>query len=85
MTDEKKRDEPFRDMAEKIAHNHGSPFGGAVVIVPPDNGGGVISTLILDTSGDAAQFWALLQTKAKYELEQLGNNNRMAQAGFQRR
>lgn len=79
------RSKPFSEMAEKIIHNEQSPFGGAVVIVPPDNGGGVISTLILDTSGDAAQFWALLQTKCKYELEQLGNNNRNAQAGFPRR
>lgn len=74
------RSKPFRQMADNIDHNKGAPFGGALVIVPPDNGGEPVSTLILDQTGDAAQFWAAVKFKAELAIQELSNQQRANQA-----
>ncbi len=75
---------PFRQMADNIDHNKDATFGGACVIVPPANGGDVISTLILDTTGDAVLFWTSVQARATQMINELGAKQATQQA-FPRR
>jgi hypothetical protein len=59
-------------MAQAIEHNaKTSKFGGAAVIVPPEGGGAPIELLILDASGDPAQFWATIVTRAKMVIDEV--------------
>ena len=71
----------FTRMAERIKHNSGQPFGGAVVIYPPANGGAPVEFLLLDDHADIAQFWATAQARIKMEVEDLDAKSR-GQQGF---
>ncbi len=69
---------PFTTMAEAITHNAGSTFGGAVVIVAPD--GTRIETLMLDASGEIAQFWSTIKTRVEIVIANLQDQQRVAQS-----
>ncbi len=66
----------FATMAKQIEHNTGSKFGGAFVIVPPDGAGDPMEALILDTTGNPAQFLMLLQAKIAHALEEISSRER---------
>jgi hypothetical protein len=70
----------FRDMADRMVLNGDKAFGGSFVIVPPKDGGAPIETLILDAKQDPAQFWAIVETKAKMALAGLDELSRNQQA-----
>lgn len=71
--------QPFRQMADRIAHNaEAAKFGGAVVIVPPEGGGDQIEVLFLDQAADAALFWSTLKSKVQMVLEQLADREKQA-------
>ena len=72
-------DEQFFQMRERIAHNAGSKFGGAVCIVPP-KGGEVISYVILDESEDEAAFWSSIMGKIQRVINKLDEKERIAGA-----
>jgi hypothetical protein len=79
----------FREMADRIDHNVDSRFAGAVVIIPPTAeqggyGGDPIEILMLDPSGNPAQFWSTLKTRVEITLAELQERER-AQTGFGRR
>lgn len=76
--------EPFTKMAERISHNVGSTFGGAVVIIPPGNNGDPIELLMLDAQGDPAQFWSTILTRIQVTIQKLQDQERIAQ-GYGRR
>jgi len=61
----------FHEMAQAIEHNEKQGFGGAVVIVPPEGGGEPISLLMLDSSGDPAQFYSTIMTRIQLVLQRL--------------
>jgi hypothetical protein len=73
----------FQKMHDNIVHNVESKFGGAAVIVPPSVTGNEqpIELLMLDTSGDPAQFLATLLTRIQQMMRQIDDQQRMAQ-GF---
>lgn len=75
---------PFTDMAQRIEHNTDATFGGAVVIIPPKNAGEQIELLMLDSAGDAAQFWSTIKTRIDLVLDKLRDQERNVQ-GFGRR
>jgi len=89
MNPEPKKDPPvsdyFRKMATAIDHNAAAGFGGAFVIIPPEGGGNPIETLILDEKQDPAQFWIMLQSKCKQQIDIADAAARNQQAGFGRR
>lgn len=66
----------FADMAKRMEHNANSKFGGAFVIVPPEGAGEPMEALILDTTGDPAQFLMLLQAKITQVLAMIDNAQR---------
>ena len=73
--------QPFTKMAERIAHNTDSTFGGAVVIVPPGQSGGEpIELLMLDAQGDPAQFWSTILTRIQVQMSKLQDAERVAQS-----
>lgn len=76
---------PFIQMAERIALNKDSNFGGAVVIVPPENGGEPIELLILDLKADPAQFWATIKTRIDIKIAELDEKQRTQQTFGMRR
>ena len=81
------KDEPFSQMAERIKRNVADGFGGACVIVAPDNGGDPIEILIVVPKGgkmDLAQFYATITSRIQTTLEELNQQNAVAQ-GFGRR
>ena len=84
VTEDNDNSKPFRKMADDIMHNANGDFGGAFVLVPPKGAGNVIATLVLDNTGDAAQFWSNLQVKCKLQLDELATASRNQQAGFRR-
>jgi len=69
----------FRVMAEKIEHNQGSAFGGAIVILPPAQGGDPVAYLSLDEAGDPVLFWSTVRTQVEQALEKLTKNSVVAQ------
>ena len=71
---------PFTDMAARIDHNEGSTFGGACVIVPPKDAGKQIEVLMLDSEGDAAQFWSTISSRITIILEDLREQTQRARA-----
>ena len=66
----------FARMAQRLEHNLDSTFGGAFVIVPPEGAGEPMEALILDTTGNPAQFLMLLQAKIAHALEEISNRER---------
>lgn len=70
----------FARMAERVLHNADSTFGGAVVIIPPKNAGEQIELLMLDSSGDPAQFWSTIQTRIALVMDKLKEQERTAVA-----
>ena len=58
---------PFKEMAVKIDHNATSTFGGAAVIIAPD--GEKIELLLLDASGDPAQFWGTIASRIEITVD----------------
>lgn len=75
---EQKTSAPFSEMARSIEHNAGQGFGGAVVIVPPAGGGEPIELLMLDSSGDVAQFFSTVQSRIAIRLQLLDDKQRIA-------
>lgn len=74
----------FRKMAERIDHNvEFSTFGGAAVICPPGGAGEPIEVLLLDSRGDAAQFWSTIQSRISIILSELQDRQQVA-GGFRR-
>lgn len=72
--------ERLRRMAARIDHNaETSTFGGAVVIIPPDQGGEPVEILILDSQGDAAQFWSIVTHRVQTAITVL---DKQMQTGF---
>lgn len=68
-------------MARRVQTNYGNAFGGVVVIVPPTGsqggfGGNSIELLLLDESGNPAQFWSTLKTRVEMELAELQDRER---------
>ena len=76
--------ERFFQMRELLNRNSESTFGGAVVIIPPKNAGEQIELLMLDSAGDAAQFWSTIKTRIDLVLDKLRDQERNVQ-GFGRR
>lgn len=72
----------LRSMADRLILNGPNGFGGCFVIIPPD-GAESITTLILDSKQDQAQFFAILKTKAEMALQALDEQARQA-GGFRR-
>lgn len=74
---------PFQNMTESILHNAAYKFGGAAVIVAPKVTGNEqpIELLMLDTSGQPAQFLATLLTRIQQMMREIDDQTRMAQ-GF---
>lgn len=66
----------FSDMAKRMEHNAESKFGGSFVIVPPEGAGDPMEALILDTTGDPAQFLMLLQAKITHALSMIDDRQR---------
>jgi ABC-type proline/glycine betaine transport system substrate-binding protein len=75
----------FRQMAERIEHNEGSSFGGAVVIAPPGSESEPITLLLLDPSQNEVHFWLTLQTKVQAALAVLEEAGRRQNSPFGRR
>lgn len=75
-------DAPFSKMAERIAHNAGSTFGGAFVIVPPGLDAVPVEILFLDPNPNPAQFWGTIQAKAQMALADLEERQRRLPQGF---
>lgn len=80
----------FRQMAERIDHNAASRFAGAVVIVPPTaeqggHGGEPIEILMLDPTGNPAQFWGTLKTRVDTMLAELQQREQQMNVPFGRR
>jgi hypothetical protein len=71
----------LRRMADYVDRNKDAVFGGLAVVIPPGNAGSTIETLILDSQGDAAQFYSTLQTRLTIQLTELQTTQRMNQ-GF---
>lgn len=76
-------------MAARVQTNFGNAFGGVVVIVPPAGpqggfGGDAIELLMLDESGNPAQFWSTLKTRIDMTLSELQEKERQL-TGFGRR
>jgi hypothetical protein len=67
----------LREMAARLEMNGPEQFGGCFVIIPP-SGGDVVKTLVIDRNQDIAQFWGILQTKARIALESLDTQQRQA-------
>ena len=61
----------FARMAQRIEHNKDSTFGGAFVICVPGGMVPPLEALILDATGDPAQFLMVLQTKIQTVLEEI--------------
>ena len=74
----------LRALADRISQNDGAAFGGAFLVAPPEGGGDILSTLIIDSRVDPAQFYALLKTKAEMALNELLDQQRN-QTAFGRR
>jgi hypothetical protein len=79
----------FRRMATKIDNNieiSGIGFGGAAVIVPPFAPGPEksVEILLLDASGDPAQFLSTVMSRIQIMLKEIDDKQRFAQAGFPR-
>ena len=74
----------LRELADRITANEGAPFGGAFLVAPPEGGGDILSTLIIDSRVDPAQFFALLKTKCEMALNELLDQQRN-QTAFGRR
>ena len=71
----------LRRMADAVDRNKDAVFGGLAVVIPPGNTGSTIETLILDSQGDAAQFFSTLQSRITIQLVELQTAQRMNQ-GF---
>lgn len=56
------------------------PFGGCYVMVSPGEDGKVISVVMLDSTEDAAQFWATIKAKADIAGRELGDRERQGLA-----
>lgn len=69
---------PFDEMSARIARNDPLDFAGAFVIVTPD--GKAKSTLLLDNSQSAAAFWGILKSTAEIALQEVEDEQRMAQS-----
>lgn len=82
-TDVAKLAQTLRDMATRIETNGGDSFGGCFVVLPPQ-GHEALSTLILDTKQDPAQFYGMLKTKCDIALAGIEEAMRNA-GGFGRR
>lgn len=63
--------ERFEAMAARIRHNADAKFGGACVIIPPEGGGEPIEVLLLDSSGNIAQFWSAVVSRSQSTMEEL--------------
>ena len=74
----------LRELADRISQNDGASFGGAFLVAPPEGGGDILSTLIIDSRVDPAQFFALLKTKCEMALNELLDQQRN-QTAFGRR
>lgn len=81
-TDIAKLANELREMADRMEKNQDGDFGGCFVIIPPQ-GGDVLKTLILDSTEDPAQFWALVKTKAQMAEDYFRDLERQ-QSGFRR-
>jgi hypothetical protein len=71
----------LRRMADIVDRNKGAVFGGLAVVIPPGANMATVETLILDSQGDAAQFFSTLQTRLTILLAELQASSRMNQ-GF---
>lgn len=70
-------------MATAIEENcvdNARPFGGCWVLVAPGSDR-VLTTLLLDSTEDAAQFWALIKSRAEVAARELDMQDRQRQ-GF---
>lgn len=77
-------DEPFTKMAERVAHNTDSTFGGACVIVFPTTANfqlEPIELLILDSKGEPAQFLATLRTRLDMLKDEIAAKDRQGFGG----
>jgi hypothetical protein len=87
MDDINKLSFPFRRMADNIERNgEALGFGGAAVIVPPLATGTEkpVEILLLDASGDPAQFLSTVLSRIQIMLKEIDDKQRFAQAGFPR-
>ena len=69
----------FRRMADRIEHNKESTFGGACVIIPPAGGGDPVEFLVLDATGNPAQFWGVASSRIQQVLADLQETQRNLQ------
>ena len=72
-------DEQFTRMADRIKHNADATFGGACVIVPPGDGK-PIELLLLDATGDEAQFYATIMTRLQMAVSEIEARKRQGLA-----
>ena len=71
----------FLVMADQIERNAASVFGGAAVIVCPGGAIPPIELLMLDASGDPAQFLGTLLTRIQTTLKDMDEQARMTGMG----
>jgi hypothetical protein len=69
----------FEDMAQRIRHNLGNKFGGAVLIIPP-SGEGVIDMLTLDVGNSDVYFWQTVDMRVKNAMAEQDERRRSQQA-----
>lgn len=77
----------FREMAERIDHNEGSPFGGAIVIVTPAQEGlepEIFETVLLGRMSSPVIFWESLKKITSDSLNRLNEMERRSEAGWPR-
>ncbi len=72
----------FRRMADRIDHNAGSTFGGAVVVLPAS--GDPIEFMLIGEPVDVAQFYSTLVTRVQNSLHALDEQTK-SQLAFGRR
>lgn len=74
----------LRRMADHLDRNKEASFGGCAVIVPPSTNE-TIEVLILDSSGDAAQFLSTILTRIQtIQVEMAATAKRQATFGIMR-
>ena len=79
-----KEDEPFREMAGRIAKIDPQEFAGAAVIQPPD-GGEPIAFLIAEAKPDLLQFWAAVKARVEIAYAALVDEASAQPGGWNRR
>jgi hypothetical protein len=78
--------ELLRAMADRIERNSESEFAGCFVVIPPQTpdgrGGDTVEMLLIDPTGDAANFWSTAGNKLDTAVGRFKEINSTPQLGY---